>query len=284
MSLNDLKLNSKLPKTGTSIFAVMTQLAREYNAVNLSQGFPDFPVSEELIRLVDKYMKKGCNQYALMPGVPELRMAISKMFTENHDVNYHPDKEINIVAGATQGLYTTISAFVRKRDEVIIFEPAYDSYAPAVEVNGGVVKFVELHFPGFRIDWGKVEKLISHKTKMIIINTPHNPTGTLLYEDDLLQLERLTKGTDILVLSDEVYEHLTFDKLQHLSVCRFPGLRKRSLVIGSFGKTFHATGWKLGFVLAPEILMKEFRKLHQFIVFTVNTPIQHAIAEYLQDS
>jgi len=229
-------------------------------------------------------MKKDYNQYALMPGVPELRIAISKMFRQNHEVDYHPDKEINIVAGATQGLYTAISALVRKGDEVIIFEPAYDSYAPAVEVNGGVVKFVELHFPDFRIDWGKVEKLVSHRTKMIIINTPHNPTGTLLYEDDLLQLERLTKGTDILVLSDEVYEHLTFDKLQHLSVCRFPGLRERSLVIGSFGKTFHATGWKLGFVLAPEILMKEFRKLHQFIVFTVNTPIQHAIAEYLGDS
>lgn len=284
MSLNDLKLTSKLPNTGTSIFAVMTQLAREYNAVNLSQGFPDFPVSEELVNLVNKYMKKGYNQYALMPGVPELRIAISKMFRKNHEVDYHPDKEINIVAGATQGLYTAISALVRKGDEVIIFEPAYDSYAPAVEVNGGIVKFVELHFPDFRIDWGKVEKLVNSRTRMIIINTPHNPTGTILYEDDLLRLERLTKGTDILVLSDEVYEHLTFDKLQHLSVCRFPGLRERSLVIGSFGKTFHATGWKLGFVLAPEILMKEFRKLHQFIVFTVNTPIQHAIAEYLGDS
>ena len=276
-------IQSKLPNTGTSIFAVMTQLAREYNAVNLSQGFPDFPVSEEMIGLVNKYMKAGYNQYALMPGVPELRQAISIIFKENHDVYYHPDNEINIVAGATQGLYTAISALVKRGDEVIIFEPAYDSYAPAVEVNGGIVKFVELHFPDFRIDWEKVEKLINNKTRMIVLNSPHNPTGSILYKEDLEHLEDMIKGTDILVLSDEVYEHLIFDGMQHQSVCRFPGLKERSLVIGSFGKTFHATGWKVGFVLAPEVLMKEFRKLHQFVVFAVNTPVQHAIAEYLAE-
>ena len=277
------RLQSKLPNTGTSIFAVMTQLAREYKAVNLSQGFPDFPVSAELIALVHKYMKNGYNQYALMPGVTELRQAISGMFRDNYGVHYDPEKEINIVAGATQGLFNAITAFVNRGDEVIIFEPAYDSYAPAVESCGGIVKYVELHFPDFRIDWEKVKTAVTPKTRMIVINSPHNPTGSILYEDDLKQLEELTKGTDIIVLSDEVYEHIIFGK-QHQSVCRFPELASRSLLIGSFGKTFHATGWKTGFVLAPENLMKEFRKIHQFMVFAVNTPMQYAIAEYLQDS
>ncbi|NOX87278.1 MAG: aminotransferase class I/II-fold pyridoxal phosphate-dependent enzyme, partial [Chlorobi bacterium] len=275
---------SKLPNTGTSIFAVMTQLAREYKAVNLSQGFPDFPVSPELIELVHKYMKNGYNQYALMPGVTELRQAISRMFRENYGAHYDPDTEINIVAGATQGLFNAISTFVNRGDEVIIFEPAYDSYAPAVEANGGVVKYVELHFPDFRIDWEKVKAAINAKTRMIVVNSPHNPTGSILYEDDLIQLEKLTRGTGIIVLSDEVYEHIIFEGKKHRSVCRFPELASRSLLVGSFGKTFHATGWKTGFVLAPENLMKEFRKIHQFMVFAVNTPMQHAIAEYLSDS
>ena len=278
------RIQSKLPGTGTSIFAVMTQLAREYKAVNLSQGFPDFPVSAELIELVHKYMKNGYNQYALMPGVTELRQAISGMFRENYGADYDPEKEINIVAGATQGLFNAITAFVNRGDEVIIFEPAYDSYAPAVEASGGIVKYVELHFPDFRIDWDKVKAAIGPKTRMIVINSPHNPTGSILYEEDLKQLEKLTAGTDIIVLSDEVYEHLIFEGRQHQSVCRFPELASRSLLVGSFGKTFHATGWKTGFVLAPENLMKEFRKIHQFMVFAVNTPIQYAIAEYLQDS
>jgi methionine aminotransferase len=283
MSLNELNLTSKLPNTGTSIFAVMTQLAREYNAVNLSQGFPDFPVSQEMIELVNKYMEKGCNQYALMPGVPELRRAIAKMFKESHDADYNPDTEINIVAGATQGLYTAISSLVSPGDEVIIFEPAYDSYAPAVEINGGVVRYVEMILPDFRIDWDKVEKQLNDKTRMIVINTPHNPTGSILYKEDLMRLEKLTRGTGIIVLSDEVYEHLIFDNDQHESACRYPGLKERSVIVGSFGKTFHATGWKVGFVLAPEYLMKEFRKVHQFVVFAVNTPVQYAIAEYLTD-
>lgn len=277
-------IKSKLPNTGTSIFAVMTQLAREHNAVNLSQGFPDFPVSAEMIDLVTKYMKLGFNQYALMPGVPELRTEISKMFQENHGVTYDPNTEINIVAGATQGIFTAISAFIKPGDEAIIFEPAYDSYAPAIEVNGGLVKYSQMSAPDFRINWDEMKKMINHMTRMIVINSPHNPTGTVLHEDDLKQLEKITRGTDIIVLSDEVYEHLIFDGLQHQSVCRFPELRERSLLVGSFGKTFHATGWKTGFVLAPEYLMKEFRKVHQFVVFAVNTPMQYAIAEYLQDS
>lgn len=278
------KIQSKLPNTGTSIFAVMTQLAREYKAVNLSQGFPDFPVSAALIELVHKYMKNGYNQYALMPGVAELRQAISRMFRENYGARYNPDTEINIVAGATQGLFCAISTFVNRGDEVIIFEPAYDSYAPAVEAAGGVVNYVELHFPDFRIDWDKVKATVSPKTRMIITNSPHNPTGSILYEEDLTQLEKLTRGTDIIVLSDEVYEHIIFEGKKHESVCLYPELASRSLLVGSFGKTFHATGWKTGFVLAPENLMKEFRKIHQFMVFAVNTPMQHAIAGYLEDS
>jgi methionine aminotransferase len=278
------QISSKLPNTGTSIFAVMTQLAREYKAVNLSQGFPDFPVSAELMTLVDKHMKEGHNQYALMPGVPELRQAIAKMFVEKYNVHYNTETEINIVAGATQGLYTAISTLIRPGDEVIVFEPAYDSYAPAVEVNGGVVRYLQMKTPGFSIDWEEVAQTVNAKTRMIVINTPHNPTGSILVREDLLALEKLVKKHDLYVLSDEVYEHLIFDGAQHESVCRYPGLKERSLLVGSFGKTFHATGWKVGFVLAPDYLMKEFRKVHQFVVFAVNTPMQYAIAEYLSDS
>jgi len=272
---------SKLPQTGTSVFAVMSGMANEHKAVNLSQGFPDFPISEELIDSVYYYMQKGFNQYAPMPGVPELRQAISKMFIQNHDAKYNPETEITITAGATQGLYTAISAFVKPGDEVIVFEPAYDSYAPAVEVNKGITKYSKLLYPDFGINWDELPKLISHNTRMIIINTPHNPTGSVLKEDDLKRLEKLTKGTDIIVLSDEVYEHLIFEGKQHQSVCRYPDLASHSIVVGSFGKTFHATGWKIGFVLMPENLMKEFRKVHQFVVFAVNTPIQYAMADYL---
>jgi len=276
-------LTSKLPHTGTSIFAVMTGLAKEYEAVNLSQGFPDFPISEELIDRVHHYMKAGYNQYAPMPGVVELRQAISHMFQRNHDAFYDPDKEINITAGGTQALYAAITAFVHQGDEVIIFEPAYDSYAPAVELNGGIVKYARLEFPDFRINWDELPKMINKKTRMIVINTPHNPTGSVLDEEDMKQLEKIVHDTDILILSDEVYEHLIFENIQHQSVCRFPGLAKRSLIVGSFGKTFHATGWKTGFLLAPKNLMKEFRKTHQFIVFAANTPIQYAIADYIGD-
>lgn len=282
MHLFEGNINSKLPNTETSIFAVMSGLANEYNAVNLSQGFPDFPVSPELIELVQFYMKKGYNQYAPMSGTPELRKAISRMFKLNHGANYNAENEINITAGATQALYTAISAFINQGDEAIVFEPAYDSYAPAIIVNGGVVRYSELHYPDYRIKWDEVKKLINDRTKMIIINSPHNPTGSVLHEDDLKALEHLLKDTDIVVLSDEVYEHLIFDEIQHQSVCRFPDLSRRSLLVGSFGKTFHATGWKTGFILAPENLMKEFRKVHQFVVFAVNTPIQLAIAENLK--
>lgn len=274
-------IQSKLPQTETSIFAVMSQLANDHKAINLSQGFPDFPISEELIDLVYYYMRKGFNQYAPMQGVFSLRKAISKMFHDNYGISYHPDREINITAGATQALFSAISAFIREGDEAIIFEPAYDSYAPAVRINGGMVKYSNLEFPEFNINWQDFPRLITNRTKLIIINSPQNPTGSVLKEEDLQKLEKLTAGTDIIVISDEVYEHLIFDGFEHQSVCRFPELAKRTLVIGSFGKTFHATGWKTGFVLAPENLMAEFRKAHQFTVFASNTPIQHAIADFI---
>jgi len=274
-------VHSKLPQTETSIFAVMSQLANDHKAINLSQGFPDFPISEELIDLVSYYMRKGFNQYAPMQGVPALRQAISGMFQKNYGIKYDPVSEINITAGATQALFSAISAFIREGDEAIIFEPSYDSYAPAVKINGGMVKYSNLEFPDFGINWQDFTRLITNRTRLIIINSPQNPTGSVLKAEDLQKLEKLTAGTDIIVISDEVYEHLIFDGIPHQSVCLFPELAKRTLVIGSFGKTFHATGWKTGFVLAPKKLMAEFRKVHQFTVFASNTPIQHAIADFI---
>lgn len=276
-------IRSKLPNTDQSIFAIMSKMAAEQGAINLSQGFPDFDISSDLIARVNHYMNAGRNQYAPMPGIPALRQAISKKVEKHHGIFYDPDLEINITAGATQALYTAISAFVRDDDEVIIFEPAYDSYAPAVRVNGGHVKYAQMEMPGYTINWPHLARLMTNRTRMIIINTPHNPTGTVLTESDLQQLQRITQNSDIIVLSDEVYEHLIFDGLQHHSVCRFPDLAARSMAVGSFGKTFHATGWKVGYLLAPENLMREFRKVHQWVVFAVNTPIQLAIADFLQD-
>ncbi|MEN8223736.1 MAG: methionine aminotransferase [Bacteroidota bacterium] len=276
-------IKSKLPRTGTSIFAVMSQLAHAHNAINLSQGFPDFDVSTELIGLINNYMKKGYNQYAPMAGVQLLRERISEKIEKSYNINYHPDKEITITAGATQGIFTIISSMIRDDDEVIIFEPAYDSYAPAVELNGGIVKYARMEPPDYKINWVKVARMITHRTRLIIINTPHNPTGSVLTKEDLLSLQHLTKKTDIAVLSDEVYEHLIFDGKSHESVCKYPELAERSFITASFGKTFHATGWKMGYVLAPENLMKEYRKSHQFVVFACNTPIQYAMADFLED-
>jgi methionine aminotransferase len=283
MKLFDGHFNSKLPGAKTSVFAVMTKLALDFNAVNLSQGFPDFPIDKGLIERVHYYMKKGFNQYAPMPGVPELRKAVSQMFKRNYDAVYDPEKEITITAGATQALYTAISAFIDEGDEAIIFEPAYDSYAPAVLANGGMVKFVSLKFPDFSINWDEVKRNVTSRTKLIILNTPHNPTGSVLKKQDFEILERFLRGRDIMLISDEVYEHLIFDDETHYSACLFPDLASRTMVIGSFGKTFHATGWKTGFVLAPENITAEFRKFHQFVVFASNTPIQHAIADFVKD-
>ena len=274
---------SKLPGIETSIFAIMSSLANETGAINLSQGFPDFPISDKLIELVNNYMKKGMNQYAPMIGVQALREVIAEKISNIYNASYHPEKEINITAGATQALYTVISSMIHEGDEVIIFEPAYDSYMPSIKINGGIPVFAQLQYPDYHIDWDIVRKLINKNTKMIIINTPHNPTGSVLKPDDMKMLIKLTKKTDIIILSDEVYEHLIFDGIRHESVCYYPELAERSFVTFSFGKTLHATGWKMGYVIAPANLMKEFRKVHQFNVFTCNSPIQYAIAEYLKN-
>ncbi len=277
-------ITSKLQGTETSIFAIMSGLANECGAINLSQGFPDFPISEKLIELVNKYMRQGMNQYAPMIGVKELRDVISEKVFNLYKASYHPDKEINITAGATQAIYTIISAMIHEGDEVIIFEPAYDSYLPAIKLNGGIPVLAQLQTPDYHINWEYVKKMINKNTRMIIINSPQNPTGSVLKSEDLKILMKLTHKTDIVILSDEVYEHLIYDGIRHESVCLYPELAERSFITYSFGKTLHATGWKMGYVLAPENLMKEFRKVHQFNVFTTNTPIQYAIAEYLKDA
>ncbi len=281
-SFNGLIL-SKLPAVGTTIFTVMSKLAAEHSAINLSQGFPDFNCSPELIDLVTKYMKEGLNQYAPMQGVPVLRETISGILKDSYGGNYNPDTEITVTAGATQGLYTAIAAVVREGDEVIIIEPAYDSYVPAIELNGGKPVYVQLKYPDYSVDWDAVKKVISRKTRMIIINTPHNPSGTVMKEKDLQQLEKLTANSDIIVLSDEVYEHMCLTNEPHQSVARYKGLAERSFIVSSFGKTVHTTGWKIGYVAAPANLMSEFRKVHQFLVFTCNTPVQYALAEFLKN-
>lgn len=276
-------ISSKLPKTGLSVFATMSGMADEYGAINLSQGFPDFECSIKLIGLVNKYMFNGHNQYAPMNGVMKLRETIAEKTERLYSASYNPETEIIITTGATQAIYTAISAFIREDDEVIVLEPAYDSYIPAIKLNGGVPVCIPLSHPDYSINWNNVRKRLSHHTKMIIINTPHNPTGTVFTKKDLLELERITKHTDIIILSDEVYEHIIFDGRQHQSVCLFPSLAERSIIVNSFGKTFHITGWKTGYCLGPEDLMKEFRKIHQFIVFCSNHPIQHALADFLKN-
>ncbi|HRY97546.1 MAG TPA: methionine aminotransferase [Bacteroidales bacterium] len=273
----------KLPGIPTSIFAVMTQLATRHQAVNMAQGFPDFPVSPELIGLVDKYMKEGRNQYAPMPGVPELRRAIASKVMAAYEVAYDWESEITVTAGATQAIFTAITAFVRDGDQVIVLEPAYDSYAPAVRLCGGTVRFVRMQHPAYTIDWDEVQRNVTRDTRMIIVNSPHNPSGAVFTMEDMLRLQRIVAGTDILVISDEVYEHLIYDGLAHESACQYPELAKRALIMGSFGKTFHATGWKTGYCLAPEELMHRFRMVHQFVVFCSNTAVQYAIAEFLED-
>ncbi|MBV6655836.1 MAG: aminotransferase class I/II-fold pyridoxal phosphate-dependent enzyme [Mameliella sp.] len=279
-----MQIHSKLPNVGTTIFSVMSALANEHGAINLSQGFPNFSSPQELTDLVCHYLQQGYNQYAPMPGLMELREAIAQKAKQTYGVSINPDTEITVTAGATQALYCSIAAFVRPGDEVILLEPCYDSYRPAIEANGGTPVIYELKAPDYKVDWGQFEQLLSPSTRMIIINTPHNPTGTILESEDLLALQRITSGTDILVLSDEVYEHLIYDGAAHQSVIRYPELRSRSLATFSFGKTFHNTGWKVGYCIAPPKLTKEFRKVHQFNVFSVHRPTQHALADYLQDA
>jgi len=276
-------ITSKLPQTGTTIFTVMSALANELGAINLSQGFPDYECSPHLVELVNQAMKNGHNQYAPMAGVMALREQIAQKTERLYGAIYNPETEITITAGGTQAIFTAISAVIHPNDEVIIFEPAFDCYAPAIKLMGGVVKSLELEPPDYRIDWNMVKKLITNRTKMIILNSPHNPTATILHQEDIDELSAIVKTQDIYILSDEVYEHLIYDGEKHQSMALYPELRQRSFIVASFGKLCHTTGWKIGYCLAPAELTQEFRKIHQFLVFSVNTPIQYAIAGYLKD-
>ncbi|WPO84391.1 methionine aminotransferase [Chryseobacterium sp. JJR-5R] len=274
---------SKLSDVGTTIFSQMTQLAQEHEAINLSQGFPDFMSDPELLGHAEHFIKKGFNQYAPMGGMMNLKEEIAGKIENSHQAVYHPESEITITAGGTQAIFTTIAAFVKKDDEVIIFEPAYDCYEPTVELFGGIVKRFEMKAPEYEIDWTTVKGLVNEKTRMIILNNPNNPSGKILKEQDLQELIGIVKGTSILILSDEVYENIVFDGKQHLSICRYPELKERSLMVASFGKLFHVTGWKIGYCAAPKNLTDEFRKIHQFNVFSVNAPLQLALAEYMKN-
>ncbi|MCC9168784.1 methionine aminotransferase [Pontibacter harenae] len=276
--------SSKLPDVGTSIFTVMSGLANQHQAINLSQGFPDFDCPEALVEMVAKYMRDGFNQYAPMAGVLQLREKISvkteKMYGYRPDV----DTEITVTSGATEGLFAAITAVVKPEDEVVLLEPCYDSYAPAIRLCGGSPIYVPLALPNFHVDWDLVRKRISSRTRLIIINTPHNPTGAVMSEQDINVLANMVEGTDILVLSDEVYEHMVFDGQAHYSaLAQHPVLRQRSFVVSSFGKTYHTTGWKVGYVIAPPALTTELRRMHQFITFSTATPLQLAIAEFMED-
>lgn len=275
-------LSSKLPTVGNSIFTVMSALANEHGAINLAQGFPDFDCSDRLKGLVEKYMRLGYNQYAPMPGVPALRKIVAEKIKSLYGLTVNPDTEITITTGATQALYTAISALIRPDDEVILIEPAYDSYRPSIEVNGGRPITYEMSAPDYAIDWRLLERLISWKTRMIVVNTPHNPTGKILKESDWKELQHIAVNRDICVLCDEAYEHLVFDGERHESLLRYPQIFERGMAVFSFGKTLHTTGWKLGCIVAPPDLTREFRKVHQFNVFSVNTPMQHAVAEYFE--
>lgn len=274
---------SKLPHLGTTIFSVMSNLAHEHGAINLAQGFPDFDCDPHLKNLVTHYMERGFNQYAPMPGIPELREILAAKIYSLYGRKPNADTEITITAGATQAIFTAITALISPGDEVILIEPAYDCYAPAVLVNGGKVVPYPLGPPDYRIDWDQLGSLISSKTRMIIINNPHNPTGMVMEPGELDALYALIRDTDITVLSDEVYEHLVFDGKKHLSILGHSDLYERSLATFSFGKTFHNTGWKMGYAAGSEKLMKEFRKVHQFNVFSVNTPLQYGLADYLSN-
>lgn len=276
-----MNLSSRLPDVGTSIFTVMSRMAQEHGAINLSQGFPDFPVSQELVELIYKYLREGHNQYAPMPGTPALRKAIAEVVEKTYQRPTDFETEVTITAGGTEAIFSTIAALVKPGDEVILFDPAYDSYDPAIRLNGGIPKHLKLSPPNFAIDWNEVKAAITPRTRMVMINSPHNPTGSVLSANDLVRLQQLAIDHDLVVLSDEVYERIIFDNQVHQSVLKYPALAARSIAVFSFGKTFHATGWKVGYSVAPEIITREIRKAHQFITFSVNTPVQLALAEYL---
>ena len=278
-----MTLFSKLPHVGTTIFTVMSKLATDTGAINLSQGFPGFNCDQHLLDLVTKYMSKGFNQYAPMSGVPVLKQRLAEKTKLVYGVDYNAENEVTIVSGATEALFSAITAVVKEGDEVILLEPAYDSYAPAVILNSGTPIYIPLSLPDFSVDWEKVKSAINPKTRLIMVNTPHNPTGYVWSQKDVNMLAELIEGTDIYVVSDEVYEHISFDGRTHISLMTHPVLKERTFVCGSFGKTFHVTGWKIGYCLAPKKLTSEFRKVHQFVTFSTPTPLQYALAEYLQE-
>ena len=278
-------LQSKLPATGTTVFSLMSALAAEHKAVNLGQGFPDFECDPALPALVAEAMRAGHNQYPIGTGVPALREAIGAKIGTLYGAQYNPATEITVTAGAAQALTTAILCCVHPGDEVVIIEPAYDSYQPAIELAGGVTVAVQmvLDDAGYSVPWSQVAAAVTRRTRLIIINSPHNPTGSVLRAADIAALADIVRGTDVLILSDEVYEHMVYDGQRHESVCCHPELAERAFVVSSFGKTYHVTGWKVGYVAAPASLMTEFRKVHQYNVFSVNTPMQHAIAGYMAD-
>ncbi|MEP7108728.1 MAG: methionine aminotransferase [Ferruginibacter sp.] len=275
-------IQSKLPNIGTTIFTMMSSLAAEYQAINLGQGYPDFMMNEELVALVNTAMQKGHNQYVHMNGLAILRERIAEKIDGLYMAKIDAEKEITITPGGTYAIYTALTTVLQPGDEVIVFEPAYDSYIPNIEINGAVPVLIPLTYPGYAIDWNLVRQKITGRTKMIMLNTPHNPTGSILGKDDIEQLRQIVKGTGIFILSDEVYEHLIFDNKRHESMLRYTDLLERSFVCFSFGKTYHCTGWKIGYCIAPAAMMKEFRKVHQFNCFSCHSPVQFALADYIQ--
>ncbi|MEJ2158345.1 MAG: methionine aminotransferase [Desulfobacteraceae bacterium] len=277
-----MDINSKLPDVGITIFTIMSKLAAEHKAINLSQGFPDFSPHPDLVDLVSDAMRKGLNQYAPMQGVPELRRQIARKTAELYGAKIDAEKEVTVTSGATEALFAAISAVVHAGDEVIVIEPAFDSYVPAIALNQALPVFVPMTFPDYAIDWNRVASAVTGRTRLIILNSPHNPTGTTLTGEDISALRDITSGTDILVLSDEVYEHIIFDGRRHESLLRHPDLAGRTMVISSFGKTYHTTGWKIGYCVAPSRLTEEFQKVHQFLTFATNTPVQHAYAHIMK--
>lgn len=273
---------SKLPNVGTTIFTTMSVLAAQHKAINLGQGFPDFPMSEELVARVDEAMRKGFNQYTHMNGYVPLRETIAEKVEFLYRTKINPDTQVTVTPGGTYALYTALTTILQPGDEVIVFEPAYDSYIPAIELNGARAVAIQLTFPEYRIDWDEVKKRVTEKTRAIMINSPHNPTGSVLSDDDIAQLREIVKDTQVIIISDEVYEHLILDGYQHESILKYPDLLERSFVSFSFGKVYHCTGWKLGYSIASESLMKEFRKIHQYNAFCCDTPKQVALAAFLK--
>ena len=274
-------VQSKLPSTGVSIFQVMSRLAEEHGAINVGQGFPDFDCDPALLDAVARCMREGHNQYAPMPGVLLLREALSRKIDTLYDRRYDPATEIIVTSGATEGLFSTLTALVRPGDEVVVFQPVYDSYVPAIQLSGGVPRFITLRAPDFRVDWDEVRRTVSRRTRVIVVNTPHNPTGTVLSRGDMRELAAVLQHTDAIVVSDEVYEHIVFDGLRHESIARHPELADRAVVISSFGKTYHTTGWKVGYCAAPAALAAEVARVHQFVTYSVNGALQRAYAEFV---